>query len=152
MSSSNDIQGQIFTGFDNNAWPFILVFKSCYLESVGKDNVRVHGTHIKMVDQRVLQSCRCVSQTCQLVFDLGTNLSGPKNQIMILYLNIDTVSKYHLVIIYFTLMTLMFDSGVILQGEIRCLSLSGVKWSKELLLLVIISFILMIVRYIVGRT
>ena len=51
---------------------------------------------------------------------------------MILYLNIDTVSKYHLVIIYFTLMTLMFDSVVILQGEIRCLSLSGVKWSKEL--------------------
>ena len=72
-----------------------------------------------MIDQRVLQSCRCVSQTCQLVFDLGTNLSGPKNQIMILYLNIDTVSKYHLVIIYFSLMTILFDSGVISHGEIR---------------------------------
>ena len=32
-----------------------------------------------------------------------------------------------LVIISFILMTLMFDSGVILKGEIRCLSLSGIK-------------------------
>ena len=32
-----------------------------------------------------------------------------------------------LIIISFILMTLMFDSGVILKGEIRCLSLSGIK-------------------------
>ena len=32
-----------------------------------------------------------------------------------------------LVIISFILMTLMFDSGVILKGEIRCWSLSGIK-------------------------
>ena len=32
--------------------------------------------------------------------------------------------------LYFILMTLMCDSGVIMSGEIRCWSLLGVKWSK----------------------
>ena len=32
-----------------------------------------------------------------------------------------------MVIISFILMTLMFDSGVILKGEIRCSSPSGIK-------------------------
>ena len=34
---------------------------------------------------------------------------------------------FQLVIISYTFMTLMFDSGVILLGEIRCLSFLGVK-------------------------
>ena len=34
---------------------------------------------------------------------------------------------FQLMIISYTLMTLMFDSGVILLGEIRCLSFLGVK-------------------------
>ena len=36
-----------------------------------------------------------------------------------------------LVIISFILMTLMFDSGVILKGEFRCWSLSGIKGLKK---------------------
>ena len=32
-----------------------------------------------------------------------------------------------MIIISFILMTLMFDSGVILKGEIRCKSPSGIK-------------------------
>ena len=35
------------------------------------------------------------------------------------------------IIIAFILITLMFDSGVILKGEIRCKSLSGIKGLKE---------------------
>lgn len=33
-----------------------------------------------------------------------------------------------LVIIFFILITSMFDQELILQGEIKCLSLLGVKW------------------------
>ena len=36
------------------------------------------------------------------------------------------------IIISFILITLMFDSGVILKGEIRCWSLSGIKGLSEL--------------------
>ena len=36
----------------------------------------------------------------------------------------------NIVIISFTLMTLMFELGVILLGEIRCLSLQGLKGLK----------------------
>ena len=45
--------------------------------------------------------------------------------------NLFNNQEFHeLVIISFILMTLMFDSGVIFYGEIRCLSLVGVRGSK----------------------
>ena len=37
------------------------------------------------------------------------------------------IQGLQLIVISFILMTLMFDSGVILKGEIRCQSLSGMK-------------------------
>ena len=36
-----------------------------------------------------------------------------------------------LIIVFFILMTIMFDSGMILKGEIRCQSVLGIKGSKD---------------------
>ena len=36
-----------------------------------------------------------------------------------------------LIIVFFILMTIMFDSGMILKGEIRCPSVLGIKGSKD---------------------
>ena len=36
-----------------------------------------------------------------------------------------------LIIVFFILMTIMFDSGMMLKGEIRCPSVLGIKGSKD---------------------
>ena len=40
------------------------------LESVGKDDVWVHGGDVEMVDERAFKSIRIIPQSNQLLFDL----------------------------------------------------------------------------------
>ena len=54
-----------------------------YLKSVGEDDIGVHGTNIKMVNQRVLQPCRCITQITKFLFDFRTHLTSDRRIILV---------------------------------------------------------------------
>lgn len=45
-----------------------------YLQSIGENDVRVHGSHIKVVDERALRPVRVVMETQQHLLNTITNL------------------------------------------------------------------------------
>lgn len=59
-----------------------------HLKSIGENNVWIHGTHIKMVNQRVFKPSRSISQTTKFVLDLRTDLhNDTKITVTIVLLN-----------------------------------------------------------------
>ena len=59
-----------------------------HLKSIGENNVWIHGTHIKMINQRVFKPCRSISQTTKFVLDLRTDLhNDTKIRVTIVLLN-----------------------------------------------------------------
>ena len=71
---------------ENNPSPSPSQIERPYLEPVGEDDVGVHGTHVQMVNHRVLQPGRGVSQRRQLLLQVSTNLANGKTTHLELHL------------------------------------------------------------------
>jgi hypothetical protein len=52
----------------------LLVNDGWRLQSVGEDDVWVHGTHIQVVDDGVLQAIGAITQSFQLFYDVAAHL------------------------------------------------------------------------------
>lgn len=64
-----------------------------HLKSIGENDVWIHGTHIKMVNQRVFKPSRSISQTTEFVLDLRTDLhNDTKITVNIVLLNYTPLS------------------------------------------------------------